>query len=125
MSFARHQTFYFAIWLVSKGRGRAIQGSFSIRKKRRRGYPRYRKRIWFNPCDFGSAAAGLVDPKSSRNDTRLSPFGEMVRQFDPYFELDLTWWLIHAEIVRNKDEASSWYFLLNEYPRAEFDRAPL
>ena len=52
----------------------------------------------------------------------LSDFARLVRKYDPYVELELTWWLIHYHIASDENEATSWYYLFNLLPVMEFNR---
>ena len=51
---------------------------------------------------------------------RLTPFGELLWEFDPYLELDGSLWLIHYHLVCNDSLASSWYWFFNHYARPAF-----
>ena len=51
----------------------------------------------------------------------LSDFARLVRKYDPYVELELTWWLIHYHIASDENEATSWYYLFNLLPVMEFN----
>ena len=53
----------------------------------------------------------------------LTPFGEIISKFDPYFEEEVTLFAVHASLVRNKEMATAWYWLFNCCPQREFDKA--
>jgi len=40
-------------------------------------------------------------------------FGELVRKYDPYFELNTTKFLVHYNLVCNENKATSWYLFFN------------
>lgn len=52
----------------------------------------------------------------------LTPFGELVLQFDPYQELDGTLWLLHHQLVCSDEQATTWYWFFNHYAPVEFTR---
>ncbi|MFQ6041412.1 MAG: DUF4007 family protein [Candidatus Poribacteria bacterium] len=52
----------------------------------------------------------------------LTPFGETIYRFDPYFEEEVTLFAVHASLARNMDMATAWYWLFNLSPQREFDR---
>ena len=50
-------------------------------------------------------------------------FGRLVRDNDPYLELDGTIWLLHHSLVSSNDLATSWYWFFNLYAPVGFTRA--
>jgi len=52
----------------------------------------------------------------------LTPFGEILNKFDPYFEDEVTLFAVHASLVRNMEMATAWYWLFNLSPQREFDK---
>lgn len=119
MSFARHQTFYLRSgWLAKAiellpGDPKLFSGSDAPIKLGIGKNMVQSLRFWV-------VATGLAS--SGNNGISLTNFGKMVLEHDPYFELDLTWWLIHYHLVTNKDESTSWYFIFNQIPLKEIDR---
>lgn len=68
-------------------------------------------------------AVGLTkEPTSGKREQRLTEFGELVRQHDPYLEELGTLWLLHYHLAKNSEEATAWYFFFNEFKFTEFDR---
>jgi len=122
MSYARHQTFHLrAGWLA-----KAIEALGNSENLRLFNRPDAAAELGIGKnmvqaLRFWVKAAGLIEIKRN-GELALSAFGEVVRDYDPFFELDLTWWLIHAHLVSKKSEANTWYFLFNKYPGAETDR---
>lgn len=43
----------------------------------------------------------------------LSNCGEVIKEFDPYFEDNFTLWVLHSNIVHNPEEATAWYLFFN------------
>ncbi len=121
MSFARHQTFYLRSGWLAK----AIEELYHDPKLFSCNNASVRLGIGKNMVQslrFWIRASGLAAQRKPSKGMELSCFGNMVREYDPFFELNLTWWLIHYHIVRDKDQATSWYYLFNEFSRNELDK---
>jgi len=74
---------------------------------------------------FWMVATGLTEEISNQKRShgqRLTHLGKLILEKDPYFEDDGTLWLIHYNIVKNKDEATAWYWFFNRFNRQSFDR---
>ena len=52
---------------------------------------------------------GLTNDSGSE----LSVLGRIIRQYDPYLEDVTTLWLLHSNIVRDKENATTWYMYFN------------
>lgn len=65
--------------------------------------------------------AGLMEevPKEGAKFTWL---GELLKEKDCYFEEDLSLWLVHCNIVKNKEEATAWNLFFNQFSYEEFDK---
>lgn len=50
----------------------------------------------------------------------LTKFGEIIWEYDRYIQEDVTLWLLHYFLVINKEKATSWYWLFNEYKISDF-----
>ena len=122
MSFARHQTFHLrAGWLA-----KVIEALGNPENLRLFNRPDAAAELGIGKnmvqaLRFWVKAAGLIEIKRN-GELALSTFGEVVSEYDPFFELDLTWWLIHTYLVSKKSDATAWYFLFNKYPGSETDR---
>jgi|LSQX01.1.fsa_nt_gb hypothetical protein len=121
MSFARHQTFYLRAGWLTKAIF-ALEKDTSIFSKKDAAIELGIGKNMVSSLRFWVRAAGLVEKNSPNKNMRLSRFGSIVKDYDPYFELDFTWWLVHYHIVNDENEATAWYFLFNKYPKKEFDR---
>jgi len=122
MSFARHQTFYLRSGWLAK----ALEELRSDPKLFSRKQAAIKLGIGKNMVEslrFWVRAAGLAEQLPRNEGMGLTRFGETVMKYDPFFELDLTWWLIHYHIVRDEGQATSWYYLFNKFPQSEFDRS--
>lgn len=47
------------------------------------------------------------------NGNELSELGILVAKYDPYLEMDFTLWILHSHIVKNVEEATTWYMYFN------------
>lgn len=66
-------------------------------------------------------AFGLITDSSSRG-AILTEMGQMILKNDPYLEKDFTLWLLHSNIARNADEATSWYLFFNRCEIEDLER---
>ena len=66
---------------------------------------------------------GLARTGAIRGDS-LQPtsLGSLVWESDPYFADIGTWWLLHVNLIRNKDHATTWYWFFNHFAQQRFDR---
>ena len=53
---------------------------------------------------------------------KLTKLGELINNYDKYFEEDGTQWLIQYKLATNKDNATAWYWFFNEFNVQEFDK---
>ena len=51
----------------------------------------------------------------------LSRVGKTLWKYDPYLEEDLSLWIIHCQLASNKERATSWYWLFNQFSMRRFD----
>ena len=69
--------------------------------------------------------AGIVNDKGGGRGTFLTDQGKLILKYDPYIEDEFTLWLLHANIVRNYSQATSWNLFFNEITVSEFTREEL
>lgn len=65
-------------------------------------------------------ATGLSDDEPKKKILELSDFGKIVASHDPYIQETGTLCLIQYNLATNKENATSWYFLFNEFNMTEF-----
>lgn len=65
-------------------------------------------------------ATGLSDDEPKKKILELSTFGKIVASHDPYIQETGTLCLIQYNLATNKENATSWYFLFNEFNMTEF-----
>ena len=53
---------------------------------------------------------------------KLTKLGELINNYDKYFEEDGTQWLIQYKLATNKENATAWYWFFNEFNVQEFDK---
>ncbi len=78
---------------------------------------------------WGLATGVLAEAPKSRG-TRLSvtDFGNKVMGssgFDPYLEDPSTLWLLHWNILKQDQRCTTWHYVFNSFPAAEFAKANL
>ena len=124
MKFRMHETFFIRKGWISKGMRCVEQdGNVFISKEK-------------NPMDvlgIGSnmvkslrywlTATGLtVEPEKGKKTQSFTPFGMLVYEHDRYIEEFGTLLLLHYQLVKSPERATSWYYFFNEFNRSEFTR---
>ena len=126
MKFRAHDTFFIRKGWLSKGMRNVIANRdvFVTKDKDR------------NPMDVLGIGANMVkalrywlqvvgltsETTKGQRVQFLTPLGELVYTHDPYIEEMGTLWLLQYQLVKNKDEATAWYFFFNEFNLSEFTR---
>lgn len=59
---------------------------------------------------------------TNSNGSALTDLAKIILQYDPYFEKSFTWWILHSNIVRNKEEATTWYLYFNYCDADDLDK---
>ena len=70
-------------------------------------------RFWLKAC-------GVTNDEPKKKIFELSPLGKIVSENDPYIQESGTLCLLHYNLAANKESATSWYFLFNEFNMTEF-----
>ncbi|MBR1713899.1 MAG: DUF4007 family protein [Treponema sp.] len=65
-------------------------------------------------------AVGITEDEPKKKLFSLSDFGKTVAERDPYIQEMGTLFLLQYNLATNKDYATSWYFLFNEFNMTEF-----
>lgn len=68
--------------------------------------------------------AGLTEEKGGKG-VQLTEFGKVILEKDPYTEDIFTLWLIHCQIVRNKENATAWNLFFNDFSYEEFKKTEM
>lgn len=78
-----------------------------------------------NSIKFWLKATGLVEENINKGKHELvftPEFGEIIYDYDPYFEDIFTLFLLHSKIVSNKDLAIAWYLFFNVFEAKSFTK---
>lgn len=65
-------------------------------------------------------ATGVSTDEPKKKILELLPFGKIVAENDPYIQETGTLCLLQYNLASNKENATSWYFLFNEFNMTEF-----
>jgi hypothetical protein len=60
--------------------------------------------------------------ESPGHGTKLSKLGSVIKKNDIYLEDNFTLWILHSNLVKNKEEATVWYMFFNMCDVNEFDK---
>ena len=71
-------------------------------------------RYWMQAC-------GLIVRAKDKKES-LSELGEIISCYDPYFEDEFTLWLLHSNLVCNKEFATTWYMFFNKLDITRFTK---
>lgn len=112
MSFARHQSFYIRANWFAKAIEQLRGDSKALSSKDSAANLGIGKNM-VESLRFWLVASGLAT--SGRDGMKLTPIGQIVSEFDPYFEDDMTWLLVHYGLTSSSENATSWYLLFNKY----------
>lgn len=63
--------------------------------------------------------------ENSTHGATLTPLGQMIFENDPYLEDEFSFWLIHVNIARNFEQATSWNLFFNTLESSTFTRENL
>lgn len=123
MQFAKHETFHIRDGWINKGL-RAIEADGAIfldeRAPERLGLGKNMVRS----LRHWMLATGLASekPQSGKKIQTLTPLGRTILQHDPYQEQEGTIWLIHHQLMSNRELAPCWYWFFNHYAPLNFTR---
>lgn len=69
-------------------------------------------------------AMGLIK-EGQKNGAELTDLGKMILKYDPFLEDDLSLWLLHSYIAKNKFRSTVWYLFFNKCQAEEFTKEEL
>ncbi len=124
MPFGKHETFYLRDGWLSKGLASIVQNPRIFREKDapvQLGIGRNMVRS----LGFWMLATGLAERVKDEQRVlvhRLTPFGRMVWEHDPYLEDEGTLWLIHYHLACSREQATTWYWFFNHFAPTLFDK---
>lgn len=72
-------------------------------------------------------ATGLATKADKTNGVRTrhlvpTELAKMIWERDRYFAFPETWWILHTNILHERDHAETWYWFFNHYSADRFDR---
>lgn len=123
MSFAKHETFYIRDGWLGKGIQAITQNGYIFLEDEAPEILGLGKnmvkslRFWMQAA--GLSIEELVDRRLSQS---LTFFGEHVRDYDPYQELDGTLWFIHYHLASNDALTTTWYWFFNHFVPIKFSQ---
>ncbi|MBM4765098.1 DUF4007 family protein [Bacillus sp. B15-48] len=125
MGFGQHQSFYLRIYWLRK----AIQ---QININNRFFYEKNASELiglgtnmvkslkhWIEAADICEVGKRESDNKVIH---KITPFGNVFNEYDPYLELNDTASIIHYHIVDETEPCTTWYWLFNEYDKPSFSK---
>ncbi|MEW5552145.1 DUF4007 family protein [Peribacillus frigoritolerans] len=125
MGYGQHQSFYLRIYWLRK----AIQ---QINRNNRFFYEKDASElIGLGPNMVKSLkhwieAADICETDKREEDSKvihkITPFGSIFNDYDPYIELNDTASIIHYHIVDKKEPCTTWYWLFNDYEKSSFKK---
>ncbi len=122
MKFKAHQSFFIRKGWLSKGlkavKERATILMPSNRKDAMDGLGIGSNQV--TALRYWLETAGLI--QKGNKEHVLTEFGKCIYDHDPYIEELGTLWALHYNIASNQKEATSWYFLFNEYNGTTFNK---
>lgn len=120
LTFAKHQTFYIRDGWIYKGM-RAVENNAGIFSQDDAPQILGLGKNMVQSLRYWMLATQLTTIEGG-NLQRLSDFGKLVHEYDPYQELDGTLWLIHYHLVINREKATAWYWFFNHFATNIFTR---
>ena len=79
-------------------------------------------RYWLKATGLIVESRDEDDPLKRRSRANWSEFADRVWSFDPYFENEATWFLLHYKLATSIDLSTSWYWLFNKFSAKQFDQ---
>ena len=121
LTFAKHETFYIRDGWLNKGI-QAIVDNQNIFLDDEAPEVLGLGKNMVRSLRFWMQASGIAyeERVESRTAQLLTPFGELIKAYDPYQELDGTLWFLHHNLISNDDLTSTWYWFFNHYVPTRF-----
>lgn len=73
---------------------------------------------------LATGLAGRGEKVEGRRTRLLEPtfLAQEIWNHDRYFSSTDTWWLLHTNLLHNRDHAETWYWMFNDFNLERFDR---
>lgn len=69
-------------------------------------------------------AFGLIEANGNAG-AKLTDTAKIIKQHDLYFEDVFTLWVLHSHLVKNKEDATTWFLFFNRCDIEDLDRAQI
>lgn len=121
MPFAKHETFHIRDGWLQKGI-RAVEENSNIFHDEQAPEILGLGKNMVRSLRFWLQATGLTEEvyEDRRKVQKLTAFGKLLEEYDPYQELDGTLWILHYHLITNPEFATSWYWFFNSYAPSMF-----
>ena len=126
MNFSGHETFHIREGWLHKGLSEVKRDPFVFSDPHATDRLGVGKNMVFS-IRYWLLASGLIREEKKKTgsevniETKLTPLGQLIAKKDPYFEEDLTLWVIHYQLATNLEKATTWYWFFNVFPMRTFD----
>jgi len=121
MRFAQHETFYIRDGWLNKGL-HAIDHDQHIFRDDEAPQRLGLGKNMVRSLRYWMLALGLAETIGRQQGLKLTQLGHILLENDPYQERDGTLWLLHYQLVKNKAQATAWYWFFNLYVPRIFTR---
>ncbi len=81
-------------------------------------------RVMIKSMRYWASALGIAkEYKTSQGVLlKLTPLGELIKKYDPYFQHIGTLWLLHRNLTKLDSEATAWSWAFNLFNRKSFSK---
>lgn len=82
-------------------------------------------RVMVTSLRYWMSAIGLAEEDRDSNGRvilRRTDLGKIIETYDPFFQSISTAWLLHRNLAKNEDEATTWYWFFNEFDKKTFTK---
>lgn len=81
-------------------------------------------RVMIKSMRYWASALGIAkEHKNSQGVLlKLTPLGELIKKYDPYFQRIGTLWLLHRNLTAPNSEATAWFWAFNLFHKKAFSK---
>jgi hypothetical protein len=126
MRFGGHETFFVREGWLSKGLSLVIQNPDWLHSPFLADYLGVGRNMaksilhWLVATGLCSKSEDAHDSSPSLVPTQL---GAIINKRDPHLTHQATWWFLHINLVRDRQNAATWNWFFNSFPQNRFERA--
>lgn len=123
-TFARHETFHIRTGWLRKGLNAINKNNHIFLETIEAMEELGLGKNMINSLRYWLVATELTEETYSGNYKIQKPkeLAKIIMEYDEYFEDPATYWLIHFNLVRNKEMATTWFWFFNYFNYMEFDK---